>query len=256
MEKLKEVIIISDITALILTYNEEDNIEGCLESIKWVDEIIIVDSYSSDTTLEKAKKYTNKIFKREFDDFANQRNFGLDKISTEWVMSIDADERVSKKLKNEILTKISSNRNEAYKIPRKNYFLGKWIKYCGWYPDYCLRLYKNKFKYSGKVHESINLNGKIKNLKNPLIHYTYKNLSHYVKKINHYTRLAADEMYKSGKKVSLLYVVIRPIFQFVKMAIFQKGVLLGGPGILLSILQSYYKFLKYAKLWELNNVNN
>lgn len=180
----------------------------------------------------------------------------MDKIKSDWVLVVDADERVTDELKKEIITKIKSNESSAYNIPRKNYFLGKWIKYCGWYPDYTLRLFKNRYRYSGDVHEHLKIDEEIKSLKNPLIHYTYKNLNHYIKKINQYTTLSANEMHNSGRKTSLIYIIIRPILEFIEKAIFKKGILLGGPGILLSILSSYYKFLKYAKLWELNNVKN
>ena len=243
------------ISALVLTYNEEDYIENCLKSIKWVDEIVVIDSYSDDRTTEIAEKYTDKIYKRKFDNFSSQRNYGLDKMQGDWVLVVDADERITPELQKEILDKIKDNPGIAYRVPRKNYFLGKWIKYCGWYPDYTLRLFQNKYRYSGRVHENLEINDEIKDLDNPLIHLTYKNLEHYLSKINHYTSLSAEDMYHSGKSTSLFYVIVRPLFEFIEKGIFQKGLLLGGPGILLSILSSYYKFLKYAKLWEKNNVN-
>ena len=242
-----------EIGVLLLTYNEEKNIENCLESVKWVERIVIVDSYSEDNTLEIAENYNVEIYQKEFNDFSSQRNFGIQKLDTSWVLVIDADERVTSVLKEEILRIISEGNKKAYKIPRKNYFLGKWIKYCGWYPDYTLRLFKNENIYfQGKVHEKVELNCEIGRLENSLIHYTHRNIGEYVNKINKYTDLAAEELYNRGKDVGVFYVVLRPLYELFLKLIIKKGVLLGKEGLLLSVLSAFYKFLKYAKLWEKN----
>lgn len=238
---------------LVLTYNEADNIKDCLESIKWADEIVIVDSFSADKTIEISKDYTDNIYQRKFDDFSSQRNFGLEKIQSEWVLVLDADERISDELKNEIKKELLAPGFEGYRLPRKNYFLGKWIKYCGWYPDYCLRLFKKtNVKYSGLVHESLIIQGSTGNLKNALIHFTYRNLAHYLNKANHYTTLWAEERFQKGKKVGILKVILRPLVEFLKKYLFKAGLLSGAQGLILSILSSYYQFLKLAKLWEKN----
>lgn len=242
------------LSALILTYNEEDNIADCLETISWIDRIVVVDSFSEDRTKDICQQYDNvDFYENEFKDFASQRNFGLDKIEKEWVFVIDADERVTEALKNEILETLKDHEAEGYEIARKNYFLGKWIKYCGWYPDYTLRLFKNKYRYDGLVHESPQINGRIEKLENDFIHYTYKDLESYVAKMNQYTTLDAEKKYNSGKSIGVSYMLVRPFLEFIKKYILKKGFLLGSQGLILSVLSAYYQFLKAVKLWELNN---
>jgi glycosyltransferase involved in cell wall biosynthesis len=241
------------LSALVLTYNEEDNIGDCLASINWIDRIVVVDSYSDDQTKEICQRYKNvDFYENDFNDFASQRNFGLEKIKTAWVLVVDADERVTDDLKNEIIKTLNNPLAEGYEISRKNYFLGKWIKYCGWYPDYTLRLFKCNYRYSGLVHESPQINGEISQMENDFIHYTYKDLESYVAKMNQYTTLDAEKKYIDGKNIGVTYILIRPILEFIKMYILKKGFLLGGQGIILSILSVYYQFLKNVKLWELN----
>lgn len=240
---------------LVLTYNEENNIRDCLSSVDWADEIVVIDSYSTDNTLEICQEFTEKVYKREFDNFSFQRNYGLDKIESDWVLAVDADERVTVELRDEILEILIAPDKIAYEIPRKNYFLGKWIKYCGWYPDYTLRLFQNKgVSFSGLVHEGINLEGETEKLNHDLIHYTYDNLYHYLEKINQYTSLSAEDMFHKGKNKGLAYILIRPFVEFIKKYILKKGFLLGKQGLFLSIISAFYQFLRYIKLWEKNNL--
>lgn len=244
-----------NLSALVLTYNEEKQIEDCLESISWLKKVVVIDSFSDDRTKEICQQYANvDFYENEFKDFAAQRNFGLEKIKTDWVFVIDADERVTPDLKAEInkLLKQSKKKAEGYEIARKNYFLGKWIKYCGWYPDYTLRLFKTKYRYQGLVHESPQISAKTRKLDNNFIHYTYQDLKSYVAKMNQYTSLDAEKKYNKGKAVGISYILIRPFLEFIKKYLFKKGFLLGSQGLILSILSAYYQFLKAAKLWELN----
>lgn len=242
------------LNALVLTYNEEDNIADCLDSISWVDRIIVVDSFSDDQTKKICQQYKNvDFYENEFIDFASQRNFGLEKIKSDWVFVIDADERVTEELKGEIIENLRKPEAEGYEIARKNYFMDKWIKYCGWYPDYTLRLFKTKYKYEGLVHESPQINGRIDRLESDFIHYTYKNLESYVAKMNQYAILGANKDFKKNKNTNILYVFIRPIFEFIYIYIFRGGFLLGPQGLIISFVFSYYKFIKYAKLWEMIN---
>lgn len=244
--------IIMSVGALIITYNEEDMLREALESISWADEIVVVDSYSDDNTREIASEYTDKVFTREFDNFSAQRNHGLEKIESDWIFVLDADERVSEDLRLELLAVIEENGCDLYEIPRKNYFLGKWIKYGGWYPDYTPRLFRNKFgiRYIGEVHEKPDFVGETGKLKNDLIHYTYKDITSYISKVNHYTSLSAI---KSSKNPSIFYVMFRPIIEFFKVYLFKKAFLLGREGLILAMVSSISKFLKYAKLWEKSN---
>ena len=246
------------ISALIITFNEEENIVDCLESVKWCDEIVIVDSFSEDKTVELASQYTEKVYLHKFDNFASQRNYALEKVESDWVLVIDADERVTEELKVEISDVLSSDNSvQAYEIPRKNYFLGKWVKYCGWYPDYTLRLFKNnqQLKYKGKVHENIRTDMKVRNMESPLIHYTYQDLTDYLEKINNYTTLWAEEKHRKGKQTSMLYILLRSMFEFIQKYFFRKGFLLGSQGLILSCILTYYVFLKYVKLWEIDNID-
>lgn len=247
----------NQLTALVLTYNEEDNISDCLESISWIERVIVVDSYSEDRTKEICQQYENvDFYQNEFEDFAAQRNFALNKVNSDWVFVIDADERVTPELENEIKAVLHSPAAEGYEIARKNYFLGKWIKYCGWYPDYTLRLFKSKYRYQGIVHESPQIDGKVEKLENDFIHYTYKDLESYVAKMNQYTTLDAQKKFERGKKVGITYILFRPLIEFVKKYIFKKGFLLGSQGLILSMLSIFYQFLKTVKLWELINLGN
>lgn len=240
--------------ALVLTCNEEVNIQACLESISWCNEIVVVDSFSKDNTVEICRKYTDKIFPHAFKDFASQRNFGLDKITSDWVLVVDADERVTFELRDEIKQIINVETNVAgYKIPRRNYFLGKWIKHCGWYPDYTLRLFKNNsILFTGLVHEKVELDGNIKKIKNPFIHYTYRNINQFINKADHYTTLDAYEMHKNGKKFKISDVLVNPLWRFIRMYFIKQGFMDGIQGFILSILYFFYAFLKYIKLWEIS----
>jgi glycosyltransferase involved in cell wall biosynthesis len=242
------------LSALILTYNEEDNIRECLESVNWIERVVVIDSYSEDKTRLICEEFNNvDFYQNYFKDFSSQRNYGLAKIESEWVFIIDADERVTESLKNEIQNLSDVDDIDGFNIMRKNYFLGKWVKCCGWHPDYNLRLFRNKYRYEGVVHEKFNVEGKVKKLNNGFIHYTYKSTKEYAKKIIQYADLGAEKEYNSGKKVSIIYIFIRTILEFIKLFIFQKGFLGGVRGFILSIMMSFYKFLKYTILWEKNH---
>ncbi|MFW5988388.1 MAG: glycosyltransferase family 2 protein [bacterium] len=242
------------IGVLIITYNEEEMLEDCLESVSWTDEIVVIDSLSEDRTREIASKYTDKVYQREFDNFSNQRNFGLNKLDSEWILVLDADERVTEALKAEIIKVINKAKYNLYQIPRKNFFLGRWIKYAGWYPDYTDRLFRNnqEIRYAGKVHEYLEFNGSKGKLKEPLIHYTYEDISSYMDKVNQYTTLSAVE---SSKNPSLFYVLVRTFFEFFNFLIFKKAFLLGKEGLVLTSISTISKFLKYIKIWEKNRHN-
>ena len=242
----------SSIAALIITQNEEENIRECLESINWCDEIVLVDSYSEDQTVAISREYTEKIYLRKFDDFAAQRNYALEKVESDWVLVIDADERVSGELKIEIMNEIMDSEHVGYKIPFKNYFLGKWIKQCGWYPDYHLRLFKTrKGIFKNKVHEKIKINGKIKKASGAIEHYTYKSITSFINKTNYYTSLAAEDFYLQRKKFRKLDLMINPLWRFISMFFLRNGFKEGIHGFILSLMYSYYVFVKYAKLWEI-----
>ncbi len=242
------------LSIIIITLNEQDNIKDCLESVKWADEIIIVDAHSKDQTIQIAKDYTNKIFIKEWQGYANTRNYALQLVNNEWVLFIDADERVTSELKEEIIKSISKKDSElvGYMIPRRSYFLGKWIKYCGWYPNYVTRLFKKGYGVYNNlnVHEQLIIHGKLGKLKNDLLHYTDRNLYHYFHKFNSYTSLAVEDLMMLQKKFSYKNLLLNPVFTFFKMYFIKLGFLDGIHGLILCVLSSFYVFVKYAKLWE------
>lgn len=190
------------ISAVVITYNEEANIGDCLESISWTDEIIVIDSGSTDKTVEIAKKYTDKVFMHEWSGYSAQKNHGIRLTKEDWILSIDADERVTYDLKKEILANLGSKSFNGFYMPRRSYFLGKWLKYSGWYPDYQLRVFrKSDGKFNERVvHEGVKVSGDIGYLDSDLIHFPYGNLTHYFEKFNEYTDLSSKNSLKEEKK--------------------------------------------------------
>ncbi len=243
------------ISAIILTLNEESRIKACLESIKWVDEIIIVDSGSKDNTLEIAKKYTDKIIKStENEDFAQRRNLGAKEAKGNWLLYLDADERILEALKEEINEITQSNTNSAFAISRKNVVFGKEVNYGPFWPDWVIRLLrKEDFEsWVGKVHESPKFKGSLGYTKNSLLHLTHRSLDHIVLKslewsnIDAKLRLEADHPKMSGWR--FLRIFITEIFN---QGIKRKGFFSGEIGIMDSLLQTFSMYMTYVRLWEM-----
>jgi len=242
------------ISACIITFNEEENIRECLESIKWVNEIIVVDSLSKDHTVSICREYTDKVFKREWQGHVKQKNCALEYVSNEWVLCLDADERVSSDLREEIERQLSmgDQRFDGYFFPRHSYYLGRWINHGGWFPDYKLRLFKkSKGQWGGKdPHDKVILDGTAMRLKGELLHYVYKNLSHQLQTVDSFSTITASVLEQEGEKFSLLKLLIRAPFKFFEMYVIKKGFMDGLPGFVIAVASSFYVFLKYAKLWE------
>lgn len=241
------------ISAILITKNEENNLARCLENIKWADEIIVVDSGSTDKTAEIAKKFGAKVFENQWSGYGAQKNFAIDKTTNNWVLSIDADEVVTSELQKEI-EKIIQIPGEyvAFKMPRKLIFQGKFLRWGGCYPNYQVRLFrKSKARFSHDlVHEKLIVDGKIGCLRGSLVHYSYKDLSDYLKRLNLYTTLDAQKRFSSGKKFHSRYY-IQPLFKFFSMYFLRLGFLDGLPGLNWAILSSFYDFVKFQKLREL-----
>lgn len=244
----------SSLSVILITKNEQENIRECLESVRWADEIIVVDSGSTDKTVEYTRKYTKKIFEREWQGFGATKNFALSKVKGEWVLSIDADERVTPELATEIQKVVQSRttRFVGYSFPRKAFFLGRWIKHCGWYPGRVVRLFRrNAGTFTdSQVHESLRVAGAVGELSADLLHFTDPNLFHYFQKFNRYTSLAVDEMATRSESFSLSQLAFRPLWTFIRMYMIKLGFLDGIEGFILCVLSSCYVFTKYAKLWE------
>jgi len=244
------------LSVVIIAGNEEKNIRDCLESVKWADEIIVIDSESSDNTRQIANEYTPKVFVKKWEGYVQQRKYSIDKTSYDWVLSIDADERVSDLLKLEIQELLNSDdRVNGYYIPRQNYFLNKVIKSCGWYPDYQMRFFNKNYVQltDRKVHEGFIVEGKTSHLKNHLIHFTHQNISDTIKKINEYSTLQALEK-KDGKRVKARNLVLNPLAAFLNHFISRKGFKDGIYGLMVSIIHMLTNLLTYMKIWEMQNV--
>lgn len=240
------------VSVAIITKNEENNIEDALKSVADANEIIIIDAFSSDKTVEICRKYTDKIFQHAWKGFAVQKQIAVDHTAGPWVLIIDADERITPELKKEITDTLAETEYNGFFIARKNHFLGKWIRHGGWWPDYTLRLFKKEEGYlePREVHESVTVKGQTGYLRNPLIHYTYWSLTDFINRMENYSTLAAREIRKNGGHAGLFSLTMRPAATFFKMYLMRLGILDGKRGLILAILYSYYTFLKYAKTWE------
>ncbi|NIA31112.1 MAG: glycosyltransferase [Actinobacteria bacterium] len=244
----------SAISVILITFNEEENIKACLTSVQWADEIIVVDSNSRDRTVEIARQFTEKVIVADWKGYSANKNLALENASGEWILWIDADERVTPELAQEIKNVIGMNtEKDGFEMARKAFFLGRWIKHCGWYPGYVLRLFRRQKAYftDNKVHEGVILKGSRSRLKNALLHYTDNNLEHYLWKFNRYTSYAADELAGKQRSAGLLSILFRPLHTFVKMYVLKLGILDGVEGLMLCLLSAGYVAMKYAKLWEL-----
>jgi len=242
------------ISVIVITNNEEQNIVDCLKSVEWADEIIVVDSESTDRTIDLARQFTEKIFTRKWEGYVPQKRFALNLATNEWVLSLDADERITPELKQEILNLTPENIS-GYKIRRKNFLLKKEITSCGWEKDYQLRLMKkNKASFSDRlVHEKFIVDGEVSTLKNPMLHYTFSSFTDYLNKINYYTSLKAQELFKKKKKVGSWKIFTHTVSAFFAFFIFRKGFKDGVYGLIISFLHSVSTMMNYIKLWELQN---
>lgn len=242
------------ISIIVITKDEEKNISDCLKSVDWADEIIVVDSQSDDKTVELAKQFTDKIFIRKWEGYVPQKRYALNMASSEWILSLDADERVTEELKNEILN-LSLGDFSGFKIRRKNFLMNKEITSCGWEKDYQLRLLrKDKASFSDRlVHEKFITKGNIGTLKNPMLHYTFSSFTDYLNKINYYTSLKAQELFTKKKRVSAWTIFSHTVAAFFSFFIVKKGFKDGVYGLIISFLHSVSTMMNYIKLWELQN---
>ena len=245
----------SALSVIVITKNEESNIRECLTSVCWAEEIVLVDGGSEDQTVELARSLGAKVFERPWDGYGAAKNYALSHCTGEWILWLDADERVTEELANEISQRLRSNdtRFNGFQIARRAYFLGRWMKHSGWYPGHVLRLFrKGTGRFSErKVHEQLVVEGEIGRLKFDLLHFTDPNLFHYFEKFNRYSSLAAEELGEHGQRFDFLQLLVRPPWVFFKMYLIRAGFLDGMQGFILSVLSACYVFTKYAKLWEL-----
>lgn len=244
------------ISVVISAYNEQKLLGDCLKSLEGLaNEIILVDNTSTDKTAEIAKKYTSKIYMVPNDPVIlnKNKNYGFTKANGDWILSLDADERVTSALAKEIKQAIKNKGTVAYEIPRKNIIFNKWIQHSIWWPDYNLRLFRNgSGKFPQKhVHEKLKVNGKIGKLTSPIEHLNYQTVSQYIKKLDSsYTESEVEIYIKSGKNINWYDAIRFPLNDFLKTFFLNKGYKDGLHGLVLSILQSFYSFIVFAKIWE------
>lgn len=240
------------ISAVIITNNEEKNIERCIKSLDFIDEILILDSGSTDKTLEICSKYKCKVIENEWLGFGPTKKMAVDNASYDWILSIDADEVVSEELKNELIELLESTHYNAFNIKRKSFYLGKLINHCGWASDYPLRLFDRRYgNFNEKpVHESVIVKCERGRIESPLYHFTYPTIGSHISKINRYTDLSAAELIKEGKQYSIFASLFFGFNKFLKMYFLKLGFLDGKEGLILCINSAYGIYLKYIKTWK------
>lgn len=242
------------ITACIITLNEEHRLPACLDSLDFVDEIIVVDSGSVDRTRKIARQYGAHVYQRKFTGFVQQKNYAVSLASRDWILVVDADEVVTPGLREEILSVRNQGTLRAFRLPRMSYYLGRWIRHSGWYPDYNVRFFRKNYAIfvGGTVHERAKAEGPVGTFKNHLEHFSYRNISDHLIRIERYSTLIAQDKYRRGKSSSITWAIGKSISKFFLTYIYRFGFLDGQAGIVIAVLAGYYNFLKYAKLWELN----
>jgi glycosyltransferase involved in cell wall biosynthesis len=241
------------ISATVITLNEERNIRACLDNLGWCDEVVVVDSVSSDQTVALARQQGARVLTRPFAGYADQKNFALAQATMDWILSVDADERVTPELAAEIMAALANPGDVVgFFLPRRNHVFGRWINHGEWWPQYLLRLIRRgQGQWQGAVHEVLLADGPVRHLRTPLLHYPNLNLSAYLARIDRYTTMEAQAWYAAGLRPSLWKMLLYPPGLFAYEYIWRRGALDGIYGLVLAILMAYYTFLKRAKLWEL-----
>jgi (heptosyl)LPS beta-1,4-glucosyltransferase len=238
-----------ELTAVILTLNEAEHIQACIESLAWADRILVFDCYSQDRTIALAQDAGAEIRQHQFQNFAQQRNAALDSLQTDWVFFVDADERATKELAAEIKQQVARCRETGWYVPRQNYIFGKLTRGAGWYPDYQLRLFRHgKVRYERPVHEIAVVDGQIGYLENSLIHYNYRDLAQFQAKQRAYSSYDATILKDQGIRPRPHNFIGEPMRHFWWRFVTLKGYMDGWHGLRLSLLMAYYEWVKYRKL--------
>jgi glycosyltransferase involved in cell wall biosynthesis len=240
------------LTVTVIARNESANLGAALDSVAWADEVLVVDSQSTDDTADIARRHRARVIVREWPGYSAQKNFAAGEAAHDWILSLDADERVTPALADEIGRLLGEEPPaQGYRIPRVSFYLGRWIRSTDWYPDYQLRLYDRRTgRWAGLVHEGVDVEGPVGRLRADLQHVPYRDIAHHLQTIDRYTSLAAEQMVGRGVRVGVLGLVARPAGALVRNYALRGGWRDGSVGLVVSILNSYYVFLKFAKLWE------
>jgi glycosyltransferase involved in cell wall biosynthesis len=241
------------LSVTIITKNEEADLGAALASVAWADEIVVVDSGSTDRTVAIAESAGARVIVREWPGYIEQKNFAAAQATHDWILSLDADERVTPELAQDIHAVLNAPEHAAYDVPRVTWHLGRWIRGTDWYPDRQPRLYDRRLaKWTGRyVHETVSVNGTQGHLRGELQHFAYRDVADHLETIDRYTTLAARQMHESGRRVSAAELAAHPPLAFLRNYLAKGGFRLGAVGLIVSTMNAYYVFLKFAKLWEL-----
>ena len=240
------------ISATIITLNEEKNIRGCLESLSWADEIVVLDSESNDGTVEIARDFTDKVFVEPWTGQGAHKNRAIDLAQGPWIFSIDADERATPALANELRDAADRGTHHAYALRRKNIYRGQWIRHSGWWPDWVTRLFrKDEARFNDRViHEALALEGPVGRLEEPLLHHSFRNVGDFIERASRYAEHLAEMMYRQGKRASILTALSHASFECLNTYLFRRGFLDGGAGVLIAVSNGVGTFYKYMMLRE------
>lgn len=242
------------LTVIVPTFNEEGNIRDCLESVAWADDRLVVDSFSTDRTPEIARELTDHVVQHEYVNSATQKNWAIPQATTDWVMVLDADERVTPELAARIRGILADGtEHDGFHIRRMTYFFGKLIRHCGWHKDYLVRLWRNgKGRYEDlEVHADVQVDGSVGTIRECFLHDTYRSFDHLLEKFGRYTTWSAMDLYKRGRKATWVNLTLRPLWRFFRMYVLRHGFLDGRHGLILCTVAAYSVFFKYAKLWDM-----
>lgn len=245
------------LSAVIITLNAAHQLEACLQSIRFVDEIVVIDSGSNDNTVELAKRYNARVIHQDWLGFGKQKQFAVAQASHDWVLSIDSDERVSNKLQLSINQNLQQPTAQVFKMPRSNKFMGRFLKHGEGYPDWSPRLFNRKFANwsDDKVHEKVLTSEAIAILSGDLLHESGEDIAIYLQKQNRYTSLQAEQLFNSGKRIGIGKLLFSPFFRFIRFYVFRLGFLDGSPGLVHILIGCFNSFCKYAKLLELHRIS-
>jgi glycosyltransferase involved in cell wall biosynthesis len=242
------------VSVTIITLNEADHIAAAIDSASWADEIIVVDSGSTDGTLDLARAKGATVTTRAWSGYVDQKNYAAGLARHEWIFSLDADERIPAPLATEIRELLAKEPSlRGYRVPRVTFHLGRWMRTTDFYPDFQTRLYDRRAaQWHGRhVHESVTVDGGVGRLKNELQHYSYRDLRDQLERINQYSMLAARQMHEAGRRANVLDLILHPPAAFLRNYVLRRGFLDGTAGFTLSVMNAYSVFLKFAKLWEM-----
>jgi glycosyltransferase involved in cell wall biosynthesis len=242
------------LSVAVIALNEEERLRACLESVVWADEIVVVDAGSSDKTVAIAREFTDRVVFHAWRGYGAQKNVALAQCTGDWILSLDADERVSEALRTEIAATLGGDPAEAgFAVPRRNMFQGRWVRHGGLYPDWQLRLFRRGRGafVERAVHESVRVDGPTGRFRGALIHESYRSLGDAVARLNRYSDLAAMELAAAGRGGTLVDLLVRPAWRFGSMYVFRAGFLDGWRGLVLAALYAHYVFLRAAKVREL-----